>query len=381
MLIAVAAGLKDIQGCVMAIFTLPYLLFAAPAGWLADRFSKRHVLICAKVLELIAMLGGAVAICVGNWPFILAIVFAMGLQSAIFSPSLNGSIPELYPPRYVPMANAILKAVVTMAILAGVASSGLALDYRAIDFGHLPPERLVVAIVIVAVSALGVLCCLCVPRRKAASPRAAFPWSGPLETLRELNRIEKDRLLAVIIKADMYAWFAGAVLVQIINVLAVVQFGLSKSMASYLVASELIGITVGGILVSRVASRRGWYRVLPAAALLMGVLMAAAGLAVYLPEASQLPALFVLLGLIGVGGGVFLIPCEAFIQIRPAPEKRGAVIAAANFMVFSGILLSGLAANALTELLTATNCLAALGGLTLLVGIWLRTALPKRDAA
>lgn len=80
MLIAVAAGLKDIQGCVMAIFTLPYLLFAAPAGWLADRFSKRHVLICAKVLELIAMLGGAVAICVGNWPFILAIVLPWGFS-------------------------------------------------------------------------------------------------------------------------------------------------------------------------------------------------------------------------------------------------------------------------------------------------------------
>ncbi len=172
MLIAVSQGHKAMQGYVMAVFTLPYLLFAAPAGWLADRFSKRHVVIGAKILELVAMLCGAVGICTSNWLFIFIMVFIMGLQSAIFSPSLNGSIPELYPPSYVVTANAVLKAVVTAAILGGVASCGLALRQKTASVAGIPRGRLIVSVVIVSVSALGVLCSLGVPRRRAASPHS-----------------------------------------------------------------------------------------------------------------------------------------------------------------------------------------------------------------
>ncbi len=157
MLIAVAAGQKALQGYVMGIFTLPYLLFAAPAGWFADRFSKRRVLIAAKLLELLAMICGAVGIVTGNWGLIFAMVFVMGLQSAIFSPSLNGSIPELYPPSYITTANAILKGVVTVAILGGVGAAGFALRSKSAGPGGVALGRTMVAAIVVGVSVVGVL--------------------------------------------------------------------------------------------------------------------------------------------------------------------------------------------------------------------------------
>ncbi len=378
MLIAVAIGRKHLQGWVMVIFTLPYLLFAAPAGWLADRFSKRHVVIGAKALELVAMIFGAVGICTGSWPLILAMVFLMGWQSAIFSPSLNGSIPELYPRDYVPTANAILKVVVTASILGGVACSGITLGNK-VD-GNLwgvPFNRLIVAAVLVGVSAFGLLWSFGVPKSKPADPTVAFPWAGPLKTLQELRKIASDRMLAIVVVANTFAWTIGSFLILTIHVLAMEQLGLNESWAGYMVASELVGIAVGGMVARRVTRLARWYRVLPAMAFAMFVFMAIMTAVPWLSAGVQLPAIFILLALIGVAGGLFLIPCEAFIQVRPPATERGAVLSAANFCVFSGVLLSGLVSNGLNSIISPTNCFGLFAVAALVVGAWLLWAVGK----
>ena len=98
LLMAVAAGKSEIQGYATIIFTLPFIVFASQAGWCADRFSKRSVVIAAKLLELAAMIFGALGVLYGNWFLILVMLGIEGTQATIFSPALNGSIPELYPP-------------------------------------------------------------------------------------------------------------------------------------------------------------------------------------------------------------------------------------------------------------------------------------------
>ena len=127
-LMAVGAGMSNFRGHATIIFALPFILLAAPCGWLADRFSKRTIVIAAKLLELVAMICGVVGIVTASWPLILVMVFLMATQSAIFSPSLNGSIPELFPAEYVVRANGYVKMAVTTAILLGTALAGAALD-------------------------------------------------------------------------------------------------------------------------------------------------------------------------------------------------------------------------------------------------------------
>ena len=128
LLLAVSAGKVEFQQYAIMLFGLPYLLFAAPAGWLADRFSKRRIVIGAKALEVAAMICGAIGVCTNTWGLMFAMVGLMGLQSAIFSPSLSGSIPELYPPSYVTAANAKLRVATTGAILLGIGLAGIVLD-------------------------------------------------------------------------------------------------------------------------------------------------------------------------------------------------------------------------------------------------------------
>ena len=379
MLLAVAGDRAHLQGWITAAFALPFLLLASPAGWLADRFSKRRVVISAKALELLAMMCGAIAICAGNWPLLMVMVFTMGAQSCLFSPALNGSIPELYPASYVTRANARLKIVVTAMILAGIAASGQALSCRGAGWGGIGVGRLVVAGTVVVISLLGLLGSLGVPYRPPAAPHARPALTGPGDTFRQLAAISRDRLLSIVVAADVYVWFVGALLMPLINVLAMRQFGRGEDVAGYMVAGQVVGVAMGGLLGSRLAVGVRWHRVLPAGALGMGALLAAMGAVPMLPGGWRVGASFVILGLVGVMGGMFLIPCEAFVQVRPAKDRKGTVIAAVNFAVFGGILIGGLAANLLTEVmrLSPSAAMAGAGALSLATGVWLWRALAE----
>jgi len=91
----------------------------------------------------------------------------------------------------------------------------------------------------------------------------------------------------------------------------------------------------------------------------------------------------VLLGLIaaGVSGGLFMIPCESFVQVRPPAERRGEVISATNFMVFIGIMASAPLANLLNEHIRPSVSFALLGGLCLLAAVALRLTLGREKEA
>lgn len=380
MLLAVAIGLKHLQGRVLLVFTLPYLLFAAYAGWLADRFPKNRVVIAAKVMELAAMTCGGIGIALQSWPLVLVMACIMGWQSCIFSPSLNGSIPELYPASYVTTANGFLKVFVTASILTGVAAAGPVLDIPGTGPRGIPMGRLAAGIGVIAVSTLGVVISFFVPRRPAADPRARFPWTGFLflNTVRELGQIRKDRLLWTTVCADVFVWFVGSVQVLLINVMGVEQFGYSKTLTSAMLASEVLGLAIGGLLGARLARGERWYRVLAPSALLMSALLAGMTLTPAVPASVRPAVLMALLGGAGLAGGILMIPCEAFIQVRPVAERRGTVIASANFAIFLGILLSAPITNTLNALVTPTVSFGLLGALSLLAADQLAEVLPRK---
>lgn len=380
LVIAVAAGMTSMQGYALVLFTLPFLIFAAPAGWCADRFPKRWVVISAKWMELAAMLCGAAGIALAHWPLICCMLVIMGFQATLFSPALNGSIPELYPAAYVTRANAILRMLVTIAILAGVALAGVALDRTGTGFGGIERGRLLVGATVVGVALLGVCAAYGVPRRPAADPRASFPWDGPLRTFRDLLGTRRDPLLAATIAADVFIWLVGSLEILIINPLGLQQFGMSKSVTSYLIVSQLVGIGIGGIAGSRLVKGARWYRAIAPVGVCMGLVMCGLMAVPALPAALQRGALFALIFVVGALAGVMLIPLESFLQVRPAPERKGAVLAAVNFVVFAGVLLSGLIANALNAHAKPTTSFALTGIAWILLCVALGIAYRRQES-
>jgi len=376
LIIAVAAGATHMQGWGVSTFTLPFLLLAAPAGWLSDRFSKRRVVIASKWLELIAMIAGSIGLLTGHWILIFVMLFIMGSQAAIFSPAINGSIPELFPEKDIIRVNGILRFVVTASILMGIALAGFALDIPGKSIHNLDNGRIAVSCAIIVMSILGLIAGYGVYSGKASSPRAPFPWKGPVSTIRVLLGTRSDVLLSIAIYADVFIWFTGSLEILLINPMGLTQFHYSKTITSALLVAQVMGLGVGGLLSSRFAKGERWFSVLIPAGFFMSLSMVLLSFVPLLPSYMVMPSLFVLVGMVGIFGGLFMIPLESFIQIRPAADRKGTVWASANFVIFSGILISGPVSNFLNAHLNQTTSFGILGGVscavTLLIIVILR---------
>lgn len=377
-LMAVAAARSELQSVATIVFTIPFMLFAAPAGWLSDRYAKRNVIIGAKTLELVAMFAGAAGIYWSSWPLIFTMLFIMALQSTIFSPALNGSIPELYPESFVTTANGRVRMVVTISVLLGIALAGWLLDMKGNVSSGTPVGQAAVAGTVIGLAVIGLLVSLGVPKIKAAGSKEPFPWSGPADTVRVLWATRKDRLLAISIFANAVFWMMASLQVQLINVLGLDQYCMKKAQTSGMLVTQMIGIGLGGIMAGWLASGKTWHRVLVPSSL--GMALPMLGL-VFVPEVpgtiAQIVLLFLLLGMIGLSGGLFMVPLEAFIQIRPKPDEKGRAIASANFAAFAGIGLSSPLYFLLNKFCAPTFSFGLIGLFAVALALWLRAMLPR----
>ena len=360
MLLAVEAGLSGLQGRATIFFALPFILCSAYAGWFADRFSKRNVVISVKFLELIAMIIGAIGIITLNWNCILAMVGLMGLQSTIFGPSLNGSIPELYPKEYVTSANAIIKLVATAAILLGVAFAGISLDQNRVTT-VIPFGRILVAVIILMVSITGIIASFGVPRYTPVKNNHPFPWAGPFNSIKYVVKTRKDGQLLLAIFGDTFFYFLGSFIIMSLNTLGLVQLNMSGTTTSLLSVSLMAGICAGSLIAGKKISHNNWAKFMPSSAFGMGIGLVITAAIPFLPGTIRLFFLFSSLIFTGICGGLFLIPLTSFIQVRPGAGEKGKIIAATNFCAFSGILLSGQMFEWMTPLLSSSFIIGILG--------------------
>ncbi len=366
MLMAVSAGLSHLQGTATILFALPFILFSSWAGWMADRFPKRSVVIWAKALELAAMLIGALGVITANWFCILAMVFLMGLQATIFSPALNGSIPELYPVASIPRANAILKLATTLSILAGIATAGLSLDWSPLRFANINPGSLMVAVVVVLMATIGFLASFGVHSRPAAAKNKPFPWFGPFSSLQDMVSICSDRQLLLALLSDNFFYFLATIVVLTINTIGLKQLGFSQTVTSLLSMSLMLGVCIGSFLAAKLVTMDRWSRLLCPSAAGMAAGLFMAGATVLLPAFIQLAWIAFALTATGIFGGLFLIPVASFLQVRPAGSDKGKVLATVNFSGFVGIMFAGTLFTGLDALFSPAVVMVCLGVLTLL---------------
>ncbi len=361
LLLAVVAGLSGLQGTATALFSLPFILFSAYGGWLADKYCKRQVIIGAKILEVLAMLLGAYGIYTMNWTWILAMVFLMGMQSTFFGPALNGSIPELYPPWYVTKANALLKLVTTVAILLGMATAGIALDQHWLDT-EISFGRILVCIVVLSVSLLGLVTAFRIKKMDRCGSHLPFPWSGPWVSMKDSINLRHDPLLLLAVLGDSFFYFFSLLAVMMINTLGISELHMSKSQTSLLAVSLMVGVCIGALIAARITSSKRWSFVLAPACFGMGLCVLGAGVVASIAVSFQWLLLMLTLMGAGVCGGVFLIPLTSFIQVRPKNNEKGKVIAAANFCAFSAMLIAGKVFTFLDAIFLPSHNMLSLGG-------------------
>ncbi|HEV8492678.1 MAG TPA: MFS transporter, partial [Candidatus Angelobacter sp.] len=110
---------------ILLFFSVPLVLFSMTGGFLADRFSKRQVIIWTKLIEIAAMAAGIIALGTGYFPLQLAVLFVVATQAALFGPSKYGLLPEILPEKLLSWGNGILELLTFLAIISGNVAAGL----------------------------------------------------------------------------------------------------------------------------------------------------------------------------------------------------------------------------------------------------------------
>lgn len=333
---------RDWQWMGLLMFSLPFVLFSGYAGFLSDRWSKRRIIVAAKVAEILIMFAGTLGFL---WysrsgmalPVVAAlclVLFLMGAQSAFFGPGKYGILPEMLRERDLPAANGMVLMTTFMAIILGSALAGILMDWsnNQVWLGGL---------VCVAIAVLGTLTSLAIRKQPPSAPQLRFDWEM-IVIPREMRRLLAcDAPLRHALIASIVFWLTAAIAQPAVNALGRLQLGLNNERTSYLVTIISLGIVIGSAIAGAVArgGRRASVQRLGAwGMVVLFLLMAVRG-----GPRDHLLGYWGSLGVLGGVGiftGMFAVPLQVFLQSRPPEGLKGRMIGTQNLLNWIGIFAS-----------------------------------------
>lgn len=331
------------------VFILPFFLFSAHAGIVADNMDKAVLIRRLKAIELLIMSCAAVAIMSQHYMAMLVLLFLTGSQSAYFGPVKYSLLPQSLPEDELVTGNAWVEMGTFLSILLGTLSAGLIVSHES--------SLLLAAVTVVILSLAGFLASRAIPSLPAQGhiEKIAFrPFSG---TKRCLSKVRQTPTIWMAILAISWFWFLGATYLTQFPAFAKDHLYADATVVSLLLALFSIGIAIGSFVCERFSFGHVELGVLPFGVL--GLSVFGFDLIAAIPDAptssaylytvqsfvqqSQHYRLMFDLFMVGVSGGLFIVPLYAFIQTRAAKEECAQAIAANNimnalFMVCSALL-------------------------------------------
>ena len=370
------------------LFILPFFLFSATAGLLADKFEKRRLILIIKMAEIVFMAIAAAGFYSGHVVLLMTVLFLMGVHSTFFGPIKYGILPAHLAPGELLAGNALIEAGTFLAILIGTILGGVLIlaahGYAAVSLG------------LIAVAIAGLTAAFFIPRAEPPAPELRVRFNIVADTAAMLRYAVQRRDLFRAMLANSWFWLVGATFLSQFPALAKDVIGADENVVTLFLTAFTIGIALGSLLCNKLLAGAISLRPVPFAALGISLftidLYAASG---SLPAAGALIGLHEFLGafagwrivcdliLIATCGGVFIVPLYTFLQARSAASHRSRIIAANNiwnalFMVVAAIatvalLKSGFTVPHVFLILAVANFAA-----TFAIWRWLSTA--PRDA-
>ncbi|QIA62896.1 MFS transporter [Vibrio astriarenae] len=356
------------------LFILPFFLFSATAGVLADKYEKSWFIRKVKLFEISIMLLGAVGFITQSYAVLLLLLFLMGTQSAFFGPVKYALLPQQLKSEELLSGNALVETGTFLAILLGTIGAGMIASAENAHY--------VAAVAVVVFAIAGYLSSRSIPLSPASDPNIKFKWQPYTQTKITLGIVGKDRTIFWSVIAISWFWFLGAVYLTQFPSFTKVHLNGTEAGVSFLLALFSIGIALGSLACDKLSKNRIDIGIVPIGSIgitVFGWLMAQA-VPETLPRFHNLTdfvsydalwPLFAYLLLLGASGGIFIVPLYALLQQRADEKQRAQVIAGLNiynslFMVGSAVMgivvLSVLELNItqLFKLLALLNAIVAI---------------------
>ncbi len=349
------------------LFAMPFLLFSTIGGWMADRFSKRSVMVSVKTAEIGIMLFAAFALKLELRSLQLVAICLMGVHSTIFAPAKYGIMPEVLPTSKLSAGNGILELLTFIGIILGTYAGGWlaeTLEHREVWSG----------VLLATLAGVGLLISLGIKKVAAADPGKKFNANIAGEILDNMRVMKQD--------PDLWranwgntAFFFIATLVQLnLALFAQKVFHLRPTEQASLQAALSLGIGVGSMTAGKLSRGRIEYGLIPIGA----GLMALASVFLGVNGISQM-AFAAALGLLGLGGGFFIVPVVSVLQHRPSPTMKGAVQGASSWLSWVGIAAAAIIQGQLAETirLSYSQIFWFAGAVAALAGIFVTWTRPR----
>jgi acyl-[acyl-carrier-protein]-phospholipid O-acyltransferase/long-chain-fatty-acid--[acyl-carrier-protein] ligase len=340
---------------VFAASLLPQVGLGAWAGWAADRFPKRRVLLCARGLEALALASGLALVGSHPLPVLLALLLLAGMADLFFHTAQQGLLAELLPESELARGGARLESASFAALVLGVALSGLITKLHG-------PGPLWLLPVLLPCSAAALALCLGLPREQPGNQGLRFPLH-PLSGLRRgLGFLWADRTLRVASLGPAWFHLAGGLLQMAALLWARQAMGLGDLRTALALALLFAGSGLGSLAAGQLSGDKVEIGLVPLGGALSGLA------ALLLPLAQGLPAAYLLLVLCGFGGGLFLAPLKALRLQRSPRLMQGRLAAAAGWLDAGAVILAGLLLLLLLRLGLDPALILALAGFSTLLG-------------
>jgi 1-acyl-sn-glycerol-3-phosphate acyltransferase len=342
MLVAFQMGLDDhtvslYTNLAPALFIIPFFLFSATAGQLAEKFEKTRIVRYVKLFEIAAMTLAAVGFYTHNTVLLLVVLFLMGMHSTTFGPIKYAILPQALQPGELVGGNGLIEMGTQLAVLIGlIAGSAL------MQIPRLGP--VLAGTVTITVAVVGYLASRRIPAAPATAPELKFNWNPFTETARVLRITKQDRGVFNAVLGISWFWFFGTVLVAQLPSYTKLNLGGNGSVNILGLMLFSIGTGIGSLLCEKMSGKRVEVGLVPLGAFgltAFGVdlFFARPGLAptsgldwLAFLQAAGSWRIALDLTLIGVFAGFYVVPLFAFIQSRTPRDRLSRVIAGNNIL-------------------------------------------------
>ncbi|MFG6414344.1 MFS transporter [Roseateles sp. DC23W] len=366
-----------------ALFILPFVLFSATSGQLADKHDKARLMQLVKSLEIAIMALAAWGFYASHVPTLLACVFLMGLHSTLFGPVKYAYMPQHLNERELTGGNGMVEMGTFVAILLGQLAGGILVDTPVVGPHHVAWACLVLAV-------LGRVTAQALPHSPSTDPGLVINWNPVSETWRNLKLAHGQLAVFRSLLGISWMWFFGAVFLANFPAFAKEVLHGSPQVASLLLAVFSIGIGIGSLMCEMLSKRQVEIGLVPLGALGMSVFaidlyFAASGLPASAPySVSAFLAVtahwrvLADLALLALFAGLYSVPMYALIQLRAQPTHRARIIAANNILNALFMIASSIIAGAMLSAgLTIPQIFLAVGIANAVVGIYIFLIVPE----
>ena len=365
------------------LFILPFFLFSATAGQLADKYDKAQITRLVKVFEIFIMVVAAVGFYWMHLELLLGALFMMGMHSTMFGPVKYAYLPQHLKKEELVGGNGLIDGGTFVAILLGTILGGELIKIQ-------PAGAMWVAGIAIVIAVCGYFFSRGVPLSPPPVPALKVNWNIFTETWRNVKFLSTNRTVFLSILGISWFWFYGAVFFSQFPLYAKDVLGGTERVVTLLLCMFTIGIAAGSILCEKLSGHKIEIGLVPFGSIGMTVFAidlwlaspvlghgAAVGPLELLQQAGSWRVMFDL-AMIGVFGGFYIVPMYALVQSRSEPEHQARVIAGNNILnALFMVLAAGVAIVGMKLGLTIPQLFLLTGVLNALVAIYIFRLVPE----